>query len=282
MNRNVRPLAFLSLGLLLAALLGSFVVVAFGHDEVPALGFGVAAGLLSLVFAIVSRSEKISRLVLIIILALLIVGIGSIPIAQCARARAFMRERAKMEREAIIQSSLMDRERQRNLNMQSVLMASLPISTEQLRDGRKNDWHMPSPSFFQMRLVLDVAAGDCDCDDMQLVRTKGDTSQSETLHVQHAILLDQRVIKSAIVITNQTDGGSNVEITFTKDGSLRFAEITRKNIGKRLAIVIGGQLYCAPRVMTEILNGKAVVAGRLSQQEADTLAAKITESISRK
>ncbi|HEX3624341.1 MAG TPA: hypothetical protein VH280_02840 [Verrucomicrobiae bacterium] len=176
----------------------------------------------------------------------------------------------------------MDQERQRNLNIQSALPTSLLISTEQLRDGHTYDGDMRSPPFFQMRLVLDVAAEDCGCDDMPLVHTNGDTSQSETLHLQHTILLDQRAIKSAVVITNQTDGSSNVEITFTKGGSLRFAEITRENTGKRLAIIIGGQLYCAPRITTEILNGKAVVAGRFSQQAADTLAAKITESISRK
>src|SRR5207248_922866 len=63
-----------------------------------------------------------------------------------------------------------------------------------------------SPPVFQMRLVLDVAAGDCDCDDMVLVHKSGDTVQKEMFHVQHLVLLDQSALKSASVTTNELDG----------------------------------------------------------------------------
>jgi len=153
------------------------------------------------------------------------------------------------------------------------------FGAEELHDESISRIGTTQPPFLQIRLVLDVAAGDCDCDDMALVRPSGEPGRTEVLHVQHAVLLDERDLTSATVVTNLAGGDFNIEISFTKGGSLRFAEITRKNIGKRLALVIGGQLYCAPRVLAEILNGKAVITGRFSQQEAASLATKITDSI---
>ena len=138
------------------------------------------------------------------------------------------------------------------------------------------------PPVFQMRLVLDVAVGDCDCDDMVLVHKRGDTSQKEMLHVQHLVLLNQSALKSATVTTNQPDGSPRIEIAFTDEGKKRFAEVTRQSIGKRLAIVIGGQLYSAPKIMTEISGGTAAISGSFSQQEATELVAKITESIEKR
>jgi SecD/SecF fusion protein len=99
------------------------------------------------------------------------------------------------------------------------------------------------------------------------------------LHVQHLVLLDQSALKSATVTTNQPDGSPRIAIAFTDDGKKRFAEVTRQNVGRRLAIVIDGQLYCAPKIMTEIPGGTAEITGGFSQQEAKELAAKITESI---
>ena len=100
--------------------------------------------------------------------------------------------------------------------------------------------------------------------------------------MQHLVLLNQSALKSATVTTNQPDGSPRIEIAFTDEGKKRFAEVTRQSIGKRLAIVIGGQLYSAPKIMTEISGGTAAISGSFSQQEATELVAKITESIEKR
>ena len=58
--------------------------------------------------------------------------------------------------------------------------------------------------------------------------------------------------------------------------------ITRDSIGKRLAIVINGQLYSAPKIMMEIPSGTAVISGNFSEQEAKELAGQITDSLKKR
>ena len=76
MNNNKRIFAFLSLGLLLAAVLIPIVIAAFGRLEF-ALSFGVVAGLLAVLFGALSWTDRIGRAVTIAALLVLIVGGGS-------------------------------------------------------------------------------------------------------------------------------------------------------------------------------------------------------------
>jgi SecD/SecF fusion protein len=70
-----------------------------------------------------------------------------------------------------------------------------------------------------------------------------------------------------------------IEIIFTDTGKQRFAEVTRECRGKRLAIIVGGQLYSVPKILTEIADGRAQISGHFSELEARDLAAKITEPL---
>ena len=74
-------------------------------------------------------------------------------------------------------------------------------------------------------------------------------------------------------------GRPQIEILFTDAGGKRFAEVTREGRGRRLAIIIGGQLYSAPQIMSEIAGGRAEISGSFSEQEARDLAARLTESL---
>jgi hypothetical protein len=133
------------------------------------------------------------------------------------------------------------------------------------------------PEFFQMRLVLDKPSSEAE--QMTLVQKWHDTDHKEVLFVQKTALLDRTDLKSAEVSTNTPTGTPRIDITFTDKGAKRFAEVTRQNIGRRLAIVIDGQLYSAPTINTEISGGTAAISGSFSEQEARELAAKIMESL---
>ncbi|GAB4277896.1 MAG: protein translocase subunit SecD [Opitutales bacterium] len=93
------------------------------------------------------------------------------------------------------------------------------------------------------------------------------------------------MVKQAFV--SPTDfGGFQVNLTLTNKGAQRFREITKQiadennaapyknmsdgNPGKygRLAIVLDGMLYSAPRVTEEIPGGQARITGQFSQREA--------------
>ena len=62
----------------------------------------------------------------------------------------------------------------------------------------------------------------------------------------------------------------------------RFAEVTRENIGRRLAIIVDGRICSAPVIQGEISGGKAQITGNFSEKEAKELAAKISFAITEK
>ena len=125
---------------------------------------------------------------------------------------------------------------------------------------------------FQIRLVLDAPSGDSE--PMTIVSKE----RKEVVNVQKTVLLDQTALKSAGVRTDKL-GHAQIEIVFTDQGRKQFAEITREKVGQRLAIIIDGQLYCAPMIRTEIPGGKAEISGSFSKEEANALAAKIIGAI---
>jgi preprotein translocase subunit SecD len=128
---------------------------------------------------------------------------------------------------------------------------------------------------FQMRSVLDAPSGESE--PMSIVSRE----RKEVMNVQKTVLLDQTALKSAKVQTDRF-GHPQIEITFTDEGRKQFAQVTREKIGQRLAIIIDGQLYCAPTVKTEIPGGKAEISGSFSKQEAKDLAAKISHAMTKR
>jgi preprotein translocase subunit SecD len=130
---------------------------------------------------------------------------------------------------------------------------------------------------FQMRLVADQPSSETE--QMTLVQTWHGKEQKEVLFVQKTALLDQTDLKSATVSTNAQMSTPQIDISFTDKGTKRFAEVTRQNIGKRLAIIIGGQIYSAPHIQAEITSGDGQITGSFSEQEARDLAAKISKTL---
>jgi preprotein translocase subunit SecD len=67
---------------------------------------------------------------------------------------------------------------------------------------------------------------------------------------------------------NKISGQPGVGLQFTPDGAQKFAEITKRNIGKPLAIFLDNRMIQAPIVQTEIPDGKAVISGSFTIEEA--------------
>lgn len=87
-----------------------------------------------------------------------------------------------------------------------------------------------------------------------------------------ATKLTGKQLSTARVDFNQQTGAIQVALQFNDEGRDLFAEITRKNIGKRVGIFIDGQLISAPTVQSEIPGGQAVITGAGSLEEARALA----------
>ncbi len=63
-----------------------------------------------------------------------------------------------------------------------------------------------------------------------------------------------------------------VTLKFNSEGAKKFAELTANNIGKRLAILLDGNVQSAPRIREAIPNGEAIITGRFTIEQAQDLA----------
>lgn len=79
-------------------------------------------------------------------------------------------------------------------------------------------------------------------------------------------------IKKATVTFDQQNGQPQVALSFSPEGSKLFAEVTKRNIGKPVAIIIDNSLISAPVVQQEIIDGNAVITGSFTTDEAKKLA----------
>ncbi len=63
-----------------------------------------------------------------------------------------------------------------------------------------------------------------------------------------------------------------VSMSMNTDGSRRWAQLTKQNIGKSIAIVLDGYVYSAPNVMNEITGGNSQITGNFTPEESKDLA----------
>ena len=67
-------------------------------------------------------------------------------------------------------------------------------------------------------------------------------------------------------------GKPAVSMSMNTDGSRRWAQLTKQNIGKSIAIVLDGYVYSAPNVNTEITGGNSQITGHFTPEQAKDLA----------
>lgn len=68
--------------------------------------------------------------------------------------------------------------------------------------------------------------------------------------------LEGDVITDAKDQFNNVTGQPEVSMSMNSDGARRWAEMTKANVGKAIAIVLDGVVYSAPRVNGEIDGGQ--------------------------
>lgn len=78
-------------------------------------------------------------------------------------------------------------------------------------------------------------------------------------------------IKKAYFQRNQQTNEITVNVEMTTDGSEKWAEMTRQNIGKAVAITMDNVVYSAPRVNSIISGGNTEISGNFTLEEAESL-----------
>ncbi|MCX6761839.1 MAG: protein translocase subunit SecD [Candidatus Moranbacteria bacterium] len=104
------------------------------------------------------------------------------------------------------------------------------------------------------------------------------TNQPQPQTTWAATGLTGKNLKSATVqFKSQGLSEPEVSLKFDDDGTKLFADITKRDVGKRIAIFLDGEIITAPTVQTEILNGEAVVTGNYTVEQAKALVKRLNE-----
>ena len=87
--------------------------------------------------------------------------------------------------------------------------------------------------------------------------------------------LSGKQLTRAEVVQNSQTGEVQVSLKFNKEGGDLFAEITKRNVGKPIAIFLDGTPITVPTVNVPILDGSAVIEGNFTFEEAQQLARRL-------
>jgi protein-export membrane protein SecD len=87
--------------------------------------------------------------------------------------------------------------------------------------------------------------------------------------------LTGRYLKRAILEFDPNTREPAVSLQFDEEGTKLFAEITKENVGKMVAIYLDGAPISTPVVREEIPNGQAVISGSFTPTEAKQLVGRL-------
>ena len=97
------------------------------------------------------------------------------------------------------------------------------------------------------------------------------SENGENLSVSKRIIMSgENLIDAQPNISNQKNEPT-VSFTLDRLGAQKFGRVTTDNVGKRLAIVLDGEIVSAPSINEPITSGSGVISGNFSFQEATDL-----------
>lgn len=107
--------------------------------------------------------------------------------------------------------------------------------------------------------------------------TKKTPDMIPSLLYKSTALTGKNLESADVVFGQQGVANPQVSLNFDNEGSELFAEITKRNIGKTVAIYLDDEVISAPVVQNEIANGKAVITGNFTIEEAKNLKTRLNE-----
>jgi preprotein translocase subunit SecD len=97
--------------------------------------------------------------------------------------------------------------------------------------------------------------------------TKAERRVPYVLH-KRTLLTGAELTRAEVQADPNSPGNWQVAIEFTATGARIFGEITEANVGRRLAVILDGNVQLAPRINERIPGGKAVITGQYTIEEA--------------
>ena len=98
------------------------------------------------------------------------------------------------------------------------------------------------------------------------------SENGEELNVSKRIIMSGENLIDAQPNINNQNNEPTVSFTLDRLGAQKFGRATTDNVGKRLAIVLDGEIVGAPSINEAITSGNGMISGNFSFQEATDLA----------
>ncbi|MDP8265094.1 MAG: protein translocase subunit SecD [Candidatus Aceula lacicola] len=121
------------------------------------------------------------------------------------------------------------------------------------------------PNLLSKALSGEIAPG-------YILKYTKDEEKRPILLEEKAVLSGQAISDARVDFDQRGFGQPRISISLNSEGSKEFAKITRENVGKRLAIVLDGEVLSAPNIREPILTGSAEITGLFTFEEANLLA----------
>lgn len=113
--------------------------------------------------------------------------------------------------------------------------------------------------------------GDTPMLEFKLVNEKTDPISGATSTELVDTGLNGNYLKKSVLSFDSYTNKPMVVVSFNDDGKKMFAEITKNNIGKQMAIYLDGNTISSPVIQEEIAGGEATISGNFTTIEAKTL-----------
>ena len=98
------------------------------------------------------------------------------------------------------------------------------------------------------------------------------SENGEKLNISKRIIMSGENLIDAQPNINNQNNEPTVSFTLDRLGAQKFGRATTDNVGKRLAIVLDGEIVSAPSINEAITSGSGMISGNFSFQEATDLA----------
>ena len=115
---------------------------------------------------------------------------------------------------------------------------------------------------------------EADCSHI-LIRTKSELDFGQTADEWLYTGLTGKQLKRSTIQFDPNTQIPEISLEFNDEGKDLFAAITRRSVGKPVAIFLDGSPISVPTVQEPILDGKAVISGRFTVSEAKLLAQRL-------
>lgn len=106
------------------------------------------------------------------------------------------------------------------------------------------------------------------------ITTESDLRPPQSPSFENTDLSGQHLQRASVVFDPNT-GEPQVSLMFNDEGKTLFAEITKRNLNKPVAIFLDGQAISVPTVQQEITTGEAVISGAFTIADAKELASRL-------